>query len=371
MIKIKEQKSNQENIVPAKYENTPKSLGFYMPAEWEKQEAVWLTWPKSVLTWPGRILLVQGIYIQMIEVITSYQKVNLLVDDEKAESIVRDQLAKAKISVDNVKFWHIPTVDAWIRDYGPTFVIGDRKNGSDKIGMIDWTFNAWGNKYEELIQDTAVPKKINEKLKISYFNPSLVLEGGSIEVDGEGTVLITEQCLLNKNRNPNLNRKAIEDVLIKYLNVEKVLWLGSGIEGDDTDGHIDDIARFVSPGVVVVCSEDDETDINHAPLKENFLSLSSMKDAKNRSLSVVKLPLPEKVIGSNNKQLPASYANFLITNKAVLVPIFGKKNDDRALSILKEVFPSRDIIGFKCDSIIWGMGAIHCLSQQQPSILKF
>jgi len=345
---------------------TPKSLGFYMPAEWEKQDAIWLSWPKDPTTWPNKVSQVQKTYIQMIEIISSFQKVNLLVDNIKEENVVRSKLKEAKISVDNIIFWHIETVDAWIRDYGPTFVINDKK-----LGMIDWTFNAWGNKYEELKKDTNIPQIINEKLQIAYFNPKIILEGGSIEVDGEGTALVTEQCLLNPNRNPHHSKDDIEEILCEYLNVEKVLWLGSGIEGDDTDGHIDDITRFVSPAVVVTCIENDTTDSNHTPLRDNFLRLSSMKDAKNRSLTIIKLPMPEKILGPDNKPFPASYANFLITNKAVLVPIYGSKNDDKALSILKEVFPSKEIIGILCSSMIWGKGAIHCLSQQQPSISNF
>ena len=344
-------------------EKTPKSLGFYMPPEWGKQDAIWLSWPKNPLTWPDRVSQVQKIYIQLIEVISSYEKVNLLVDDEKAESEILAKFAKAKVSFDNLCFFHIPTADAWIRDYGPTFVISN-----NNIGMVDWIFNAWGNKYEQLKTDTTVPKLINEKLKVAYFHPQIVLEGGSIEVDGEGTVLVTEQCLLNKNRNPNFSREKIEEVLCQYLNVKKVLWLKSGIEGDDTDGHVDDISRFVAPSVVVTCMEDDPLDSNYTPLMENYKLLSSMTDAKNRPLSVVKLPMPKKMKGSNNKALPASYANFLITNNAVLVPVFSQKNDQRAISILKEFFPNRDILGFDCNDLIWGNGAIHCLSQQQPSI---
>lgn len=346
-------------------QDTPSSLGFYMPAEWRRQEAIWLTWPKNTITWPNKVAGVQKVYLQLIEIIGSYQKVNLLVDDEKAESEVRMRLSEAKISSNNLQFFHIPTVDAWIRDYGPTFVIKDKE-----LGMVHWIFNAWGDKYQQLKKDTVIPEKINEKLKIAYFNPQIILEGGSIEVDGEGTVLVTEQCLLNKNRNPQLTQEKIERTLCLYLNVQKVLWLKSGIDGDDTDGHIDDIARFVSPSTVVTCMEDYEFDSNYLPLQENYKRLISMTDAKNRSLSIVKLPMPQKIKSSLNYPLPASYANFLITNNAVLVPVFGQKNDDKALSILKELFPQRDVLGIRCNDVVLGGGTIHCLSQQQPALLK-
>jgi agmatine deiminase len=346
-------------------EYTPRSLGFYMPAEWERQDAIWLSWPKNPITWPSRVAQVQNIYIRIIEVIGSYQRINLLVDNEKVENEVRSHLAKAKVSTDNLFFFHIPTQDAWIRDYGPTFVIKD-----SMLGMVDWIFNAWGNKYEKLKEDTSVPKIINNKLKAVYFDPQIILEGGAIEVDGEGTVVVTEQCLLNKNRNPDLSRETIEETLSQYLNVKKVLWLADGIDGDDTDGHIDDIARFTAPSVIVTCVEDDEFDSNYLPLKENLKRLSYMTDAKNRSLSVVKLPMPKKIFDLRNNPLPASYANFLITNNAVLVPVFLQKSDETALSILKELFPSRDVVGIPCTDVIRGGGTIHCLSQQQPSVLR-
>ena len=344
--------------------HTPRSLGFHMPAEWEKQEAIWLSWPKNPVTWPKRVAQVQSIYVRIIEIIGSYQKINLLVDDERTENEVRARLEKDKVSADNLFFYHIPTEDAWIRDYGPTFVAGDKS-----LGMVHWIFNSWGNKYKKLKADTIIPEKINEKLKLEYFTPKIILEGGSIDVDGEGTVLVTEQCLLNKNRNPSLSRDQIEQYLSEYLNIDKVLWLKNGIDGDDTDGHVDDISRFVLPSVVITCIEKDETDSNYLPLMENFRRLTSMTDAKNRQLSIVKLPMPKKMFALPDKPLPASYANFLITNKTVLVPVFQQKSDETALSILKELFSSRDVLGIPCNDVIWGGGTIHCLSQQQPFVV--
>jgi agmatine deiminase len=345
--------------------HTPKALEFYMPAEWEKQEAIWLTWPKNPVTWPKKVAEVQDVYLRLIEIIGSYQTINLLVDSEQEENRVRGLLAKDKISDANLFFFHIPTKDAWIRDYGPTFVV--KKNN---LGMVHWIFNAWGNKYEILKEDGLIPKKINETLQVKYFTPKIILEGGSIDVDGEGTVLVTEQCLLNKNRNPTFSREKIEETLSQFLNIEKILWLKEGIEGDDTDGHIDDISRFVAPSVVVTSIEKDEMDSNYLPLMENFKRLSTMTDAKNRPLSIVELPMPKKIFTNKNKPLPASYANFLITNEVVLVPIFQQKNDEKALIILKELFPSREVIGIPCNDLILGGGTIHCLSQQQPLVLK-
>ncbi|MBN2479789.1 MAG: agmatine deiminase family protein, partial [Parachlamydiales bacterium] len=342
-------------------DKTPKELGFRMPAEYEKQTAIWLTWPKDPKTWPDRVKIVQDIYIQIIDVVSSFQIVNLLLDDEKQLQVVLKKLQEAIVNLSNVKFHIIKTVDAWIRDYGPTFVISE-----DSLGMINWTYNAWGNKYEELKKDNSVPLKIFEEMNyLKIFDPKIVLEGGSIEVDGQGTVIVTEQCLLNKNRNPNLSKAQIEKNLCDFLNVKKVIWLKSGIVGDDTDGHVDDITRFVLHKTVVTCVEKNQNDKNHKVLAENLKILKSSTDANSKSFDIIELPMPE-MIYANKKPLPASYANFLITNEAVLVPIFNQKNDERALKILKEIFTNRQVLGFNCEDVVWGLGAIHCLSQQQP-----
>ena len=259
------------------------------------------------------------------------------------------------------------TVDSWIRDYGPNFLI-DQKGG---LAFNDWLFNAWGNKYEELKKDDKIPSILESYLTVPRFEPGIVMEGGSIEVNGNGCVLTTEQCLLNKNRNPHLNQKEIEQYLKDYLGVTKVLWLGEGIVGDDTDGHIDDIARFVSEDIIVCAIEDDPTDANYELLQDNLKRLKAMTDADGQSFEIVTLPMPGIVGGTstdtrNLDRLPASYANFYIANNVVLAPVFGHKNDNRAVETLQRLFKDRRVIPINCEPLVWGMGTIHCVSQQQP-----
>lgn len=268
-----------------------------------------------------------------------------------------------------MRFHHIPTVDSWIRDYGPNFL--SSKDGAGAFN--DWTFNAWGNKYEALKQDDQVPLLLEPILRLPRFTPGIVMEGGAIDVNGNGCVLTTEQCLLNPNRNPQLTRREIQDYLKSYLGVVKVLWLGEGIVGDDTDGHIDDIARFVSPNVVVCAVEDDPEDANYELLQDNFERLKHMTDANGRAFEIVALPMPGVVGGEstdtrNLDRLPASYANFYIANDVVLLPVFGHANDARARDTLQSVFRDRRVIPINCEPLVWGMGTIHCLTQQQPRI---
>jgi len=350
---------------------TPRSLGYHMPAEWEEQEAIWLAWPKNEETWPDRFAEVQEIFLQFVEYLHTDQEINILVDDKYSEAIVREKFKNKQIDISKINFFQIKTVDAWMRDIGPTFVV-DQKNIDEKetakekrIAMVDWIFNAWGNKYDDLKADDIIPKKINEFLNIKRFEPKIVLEGGSIEVNGKGTCLTTKQCLLNKNRNPLLNQKEIEQYLKDYLGVSHVIWLNEGIVGDDTDGHIDDIARFVNPTTVAAAYEDDKDDENYDFLAENYNILKKAKDQDGKSLRIIKLPMPGKVIDKKTgKRLPASYANFFIGNKTVVVPIFGYKNDEKALKILQECFPSRKVVGINCTALVLGFGTLHCISQQ-------
>ncbi len=344
---------------------TPAELGFRMPAEWRPHTATWLTWPKDPLTWPERVPQVEEIYLQMMAALTPHEAVNLLVDDENAERSVssRCNFSGAR----NIKFHRIPTVDSWIRDYGPNFLVND----SGELAYNDWIFNAWGNKYEELKKDDAIPKQLEPILKLRRFEPQIVMEGGSIEVNGEGCVLTTEQCLLNSNRNPQLTKDEIEQYLRQYLGVEKVLWLGEGIVGDDTDGHIDDIARFVAPNTIVCAVEEDPEDANYELLQDNLRRLQAMTDANDRPFEIVTLPMPGVVGGEstdnrNLDRLPASYANFYIANGVVLAPVFGHANDTRALEILQKLFADRRVVPINCEPLVWGMGTIHCVSQQQP-----
>lgn len=346
---------------------TPAALGYYMPAEWSPHSATWLTWPKDPVTWPDRVPQVQEVYLQMMAALAPHEIVNLLVDDELTAQAVRARCTFD--SAENIRFHCLPTVDSWIRDYGPNFLI----NGRGGLAYNHWIFNAWGDKYESLKQDSAIPAQLETRLGVPRFVPGIVLEGGAIEVNGAGCVLTTEQCLLNPNRNPHLSRTEIEQYLRDYLGVTKVLWLGEGIVGDDTDGHIDDIARFVAPNVIVTAVEDDPMDANYHLLQDNLRRLEKMTDAHGKPFEIISLPMPGVVGGESGAtdreldRLPASYANFLIANKVVLAPIFGHANDARALATLQKCFPTRRIVGLNCEPVVWGMGTIHCLSQQQPS----
>jgi agmatine deiminase len=367
---------------------TPAKLGFYMPAEWRAHEATWLSWPKDPETWPGRVPQVENIFLQIMEALAPNETVNLLVDDEETEQVVRARCTFA--GAENIHFHCIATVDSWIRDYGRNFLVSDNMadklqfvvdsdaHAGDKLKFVghqlafnDWRFNAWGNKYEELKQDDSIPQRLESLLKARRFQPGIVMEGGSIEVNGPDCVLTTEQCLMNPNRNPELSRAKIEQYLKDYLGVAKVLWLGEGIVGDDTDGHIDDIARFVARDVIVCALEDDPLDANYELLQDNLKRLQKMTDTRGRAFEIVMLPMPGVVGGAstdrrNLDRLPASYANFYIANNVVLAPTFGHANDARALETLGRVFTNRRVVGINCEPLVWGMGTIHCVTQQQP-----
>ena len=345
--------------------NTPAALGFHMPAEWHPHHATWLSWPKDPETWPDRVTQVQEIFLQMIAALAPHETVNLLVDDVKTEQTVRDKCGPAIAA--NISFHHLQTVDAWIRDYGPNFLVGPH----GELAFNDWIFNAWGNKYEELKKDDSIPKRLESILQLRRFSPGIVMEGGSIDVNGAGCVLTSEQCLLNPNRNPGLSQTEIEQYLKDYLGVTKVLWLGEGIVGDDTDGHIDDIARFVAPDVIVCAVEEDPAEANYELLHDNLDRLESMTDAAGKPFEIVTLPMPGIVGGTSTaardlERLPASYANFYIANSIVLAPVFGHANDARVVEILQRLFPTRRVIPINCEPLVWGMGTIHCVTQQQP-----
>lgn len=376
-------------------EQTPSSLGFRMPGEFEKQESIWLSWPHNLETWQSQLKEVENIYVQFIKAIHTGQKVNLLVLDENMQKRVLGMInnynttnpnnPNSLIDISKITFRKIKYADTWIRDYGPSFIVNDRLKDANQnknlhldkskqaLAMVKWTFNAWGNKYDDLKEDNTVFLELDDSLKIPMFKPDMVLEGGSIEVNGTGTLLTTEQCLLNKNRNPHLNKEEIEQYLKDYLNVKNILWLKEGIMGDDTDGHIDDIARFVNKSTVVCCVEENKDDDNYYILKENYELLLKMKDQDGNKLNVIQLPMPGNVsvIDEDNgsqSRLPASYANFYIGNEVVVVPIFGHKNDNKALKILEKVFPTRKIVGINCKALVYGLGTLHCCSQQEPAV---
>jgi agmatine deiminase len=342
---------------------TPRQLGYRMPAEWEPQDAVWLAWPHNPDTWRGDHLRgVRDTYIETIAALAGGQRVCLLVNDADAESDVRARLAAAAVEAAAVTILRLPTRDTWIRDYGPTFVVND---ASGTVAIVKWEFNAWGRKYVDLVADTGVPHEMNRHLQLPIFEPGIVLEGGSIEVNGAGTVLTTEQCLLNPNRNPGLGRPEVEAHLREYLNVSTVVWLGDGIAGDDTDGHIDDVARFVDARTIVCVVPDDPAHQDYAPLAENLARLRQARDQDGRPFTVVPLPTPDRVADSLGP-LPASYANFYIGNQVVLVPTFASPADARALTVLQRCFPGRRVAGVDCREMVAGLGALHCCSQQQP-----
>ena len=336
---------------------TPKTLGYRMPAEWEPQEAVWLAWPHNELTWPGGLLAdVEGSYIEIIRALYTGQKIKLLVKNSDSEARIRGLLGRADVALEQIVFLRMATEDSWIRDYGPTFVTNRE---SRQLAMVKWIFNAWGNKYDDLLGDNRIPHEMNRTVHLPMFEPGIVLEGGSIEVNGAGAVLTTEQCLLNKNRNPHLSRSEIDDYLKEYLNVREVLWLKDGIAGDDTDGHIDDIARFVNEETVICAVEEDPSDENYEILKENYERLKTF------NINVIPLPMPG-YIGGTDARLPASYANFYIGNDTVVVPVFGHRNDQRALDIIRQCFPTRRVVGVHATSMVHGLGTIHCCTQQEP-----
>jgi len=345
--------------------NSPKELGFRMPAEWERQEAIWLAWPHNKDTWPAEMLMkVENSYAKFVKVLHTGQKVKILVDNHDSELKIREKLNQAGINLSQIILYQIGNQDAWIRDYGPTFVVNSREK---ELAMVKWSFNAWGNKYDDLKPDNEVPYEMNKTMKLPIFEPGIVLEGGSIEVNGSGTLLTTEQCLLSKNRNSNLKKDEIEEYLKDYLNVSNILWLKEGIAGDDTDGHIDDIARFVNQNTVVCAFEEDKNDENYEILKENYELLNGMKDENGRKLNIIKLPMPG-FVGDDERRYPASYANFYIGNQAVVVSIFGHSNDSKALEILQKLFPTRKVVGVNCKAMAYGFGSLHCVSQQEPGV---
>lgn len=343
---------------------TPDTLGYHMPAEWEPHAATWLAWPHNVETWPAQLSQVQAIYLQLIEALQASETVHLLVNDAATATHVWTALEQRSIQSSQVVLHIYPTVDAWLRDSGPIFVTSV-SNSIAPLATVDWQYTAWGGKYPEMLPDNAIPQYIATKLNLLRFEPNIVLEGGSIDVNGLGTCLTTAQCLLHPNRNPHLQQLDIERYLHDYLGVRHTIWLGEGIAGDDTDGHIDDMARFVGPRTVVCALTDDPDDMNYAVLQENYHRLCAAQDQDGHALEVIPLPMPGR-IGPATEPLPASYANFYIGNRVVLVPVYHHPNDAVALDTLRDLFPTRRVVGIACEPLVEGLGAIHCITQQQP-----
>ncbi len=345
---------------------TPVQLGYHMPAEWEPHEATWLSWPHNLNTWPGAFAGIPETFVEFTREIASSELVRINVRDAEMEAEVCKLLAAGEVPREQVRFHHNPTNDCWVRDHGPLYVVRE-VDGRRERAIVDWGYNAWGGKYPPFDLDNAVPRRVAEEDGAPLFDPHMILEGGSIEVDGRGLLLTTESCLLNPNRNPQLSQTEIEQRLRDFLGVRKVVWLGEGIAGDDTDGHIDDMTRLVAPGRVVTAVEEDPRDENYQPLLDNLHRLQATTDADGRPLEVIPLPMPEPVI-YDDQRLPASYANFLIANRVVIVPVFSCPQDALALETLQRLFPRRRVVGVECTRMVWGLGAVHCATQQQPAV---
>jgi agmatine deiminase len=341
---------------------TPAALGYRMPAEWESHAATWLSWPRREgISFPDSFDRVMPALRAMIEALVESEQVCINVCNGAHEAEAREVLRG--LAMVRISFHPIPTNEPWCRDHGPIFLT---RGADPKLLIVDWDYNAWGNKYPPFDLDEVAPTRIAKILDVPVFYPRMILEGGAIDVNGAGALLTTESCLLNPNRNPHLRRGEIEQRLRDFLGVSEILWLGDGIAGDDTDGHIDDLARFVSERTVVTVVEDDPQDENYAPLRENLARLGELK-IDGGGIDIVTLPMPKKIV-REGLRLPASYANFYIANSCVLVPTFADPSDEVVLSVLRECFPSRRVIGIDCRELIWGLGTFHCLTQQQPAV---
>ncbi len=349
---------------PAEAANpTPAGLGFRMPAEWEPQEAVWFSWPVRRATWPGNFRPIPRMFAELIALVSRFEKVRINVS-RVLQPGVRALLNRAKADLTNVELFGHATNDCWCRDHGPIFV---KNRDTGEVVVTDWTFNAWGGKYRPWYLDNRIPSRISQALGLRRFVIDRVLEGGSIDVNGDGLLLTTESCLLNRNRNPHLRREQIEAMLRQNLGVETILWLGSGITGDDTDGHVDDLSRFYSADGIVTAVERNRRDVNHRPLQENLERLHGLRTPAGRRFTITELPMPA-AWSYRGLRMPASYANFLIINGAVLMPAFRQpKRDAQAAAVLAGCFPGREIVPVDCLDLVVGRGTLHCISQQQPA----
>lgn len=342
---------------------TPRALGFRMPAEWEPHAGTWVSFPRPEgISFPGLYERVPALWLRMIEELSLGEDVHVNVLDAHDEARIAALVgASPRARRERVHLHRIPTNEPWCRDHGPIFV-----TRPGEVAIVDWGYNAWGGKYPPFDRDDAVPSRVAELLGLRVFRPGIVMEGGSLDVNGRGTLLTTESCLLNPNRNPALDRAAIERHLRDYLGVRHVIWLGDGIAGDDTDGHVDDITRFVAPDTIVTVVEPDPADENHQPLAENVERLRAARDQDGRPFTIVELPMPSPVV-RDEQRLPASYANFYVGNEAVLVPVFADPRDADALAVLERCFPGRRVVGIDSRDLVWGLGAFHCATQQQPA----
>ena len=353
----------------------PRELGYRMPAEWEPHEATWLAWPHNPEDWPGKFSAIPWLYAEIVRLLAAQERVHIAVEDAKATQRVTGILERAGAKLDNVSLHAWPTDRSWTRDTGPIFI----RDGAGRVAITDWHFNGWA-KYDNWTLDDQLPGRAAKLLKMPGWQPSiqsekgakrrLVLEGGSIDVNGAGALLTTEECLLSEvqQRNPGVSREQLERALHDYLGVEQVIWLGNGIAGDDTHGHVDDITRFVGRETILTAVEANSADPNHKPLAENLARLKAARTLRGKQYTIVELPMPRPVV-FRGQRLPASYANFYIANGLVLMPTFHDPNDRVALNVLAEVFPDREVIGIHAVDLVWGLGTLHCMTQQQPKAL--
>ncbi len=340
-----------------------KPATYRMPAEWEEHEATWLAWPHELGDWPGKFAPIPWVYADIVRLLARVERVRILVQGREAAEKARRYLTKVGADIGAVEFYACPTNRSWVRDYGPVFV----RDKSGHLSAVNWKFNAWA-KYTNWQLDDAVPNFIAERLSMKLLEPGAVLEGGGIDVNGRGSLLTTEECLLSpiQGRNPSLDRGQMEALMARYLGAVNVLWLNRGIEGDDTHGHIDDIARFAGPSTVVAALESDPQDPNYEPLRENFARLRRMRDEAGNALRIISLPMPDPIY-FDRQRLPASYLNFYIANRLVLVPTFNDAKDRIALGTLARVFPQHSVVGVHSLDLVLGLGTLHCMTQQQPA----
>lgn len=351
---------------------TPKELGFYMPAEWHRHEATWLSYPHNEDSWPGKIETIFNSYHLFIKILAESEEVHINVNDATMQQHVEESLQRIRTRMEHIHFHQFPTNDAWCRDHGPAFLLNRKQ--ADQRAIVNWNHNAWGGKYPYEL-DTQIPVHIFNHLHQQdpdhwqMFEPNIVMEGGSIDVNGTGDLLTTTSCLLNENRNPQLNQSQIEDYLRNYYGADNIIWLGDGIVGDDTDGHVDDLSRFINEDTIITAVEEDRWDDNYKMLQDNLNTLNKCRLNSGKQPNVVELPMPDVVI-YEDQRLPASYANFYIANDKVIFPTYKCMNDTEAAYVLEECFPDREIIGIDSTDIIWGLGSFHCLSQQMPKLCE-
>jgi agmatine deiminase len=344
---------------------TPKQLGYYFPAEFAPHVATWLSWPHKEASWPGKIHTIYPYYCEFVKELTKSEKVCINICDSQMKAFAIQYLQEADVDLSKVEFFLHPTNDAWCRDHGPAFLINP--GTAEKKIIVDWNYNAWGGKYPPYDLDDVIPTHIAKHYNIPVYHPGIIMEGGSVEFNGKGSLITSTACLLNVNRNPHLSQSQIEEYLMNYYGVEQVLWINEGIVGDDTDGHIDDTVRFVNDDTVLVAIEENKNDENYELLQNNLQQLKQMRLLNGRQINIVELPMPD-ILFYQDQRLPASYANFYIANHAVIVPTFRCNKDAKALQIIGECFPDREIVGIDSVEIIWGLGSFHCLSQQEPEV---